>query len=157
MKNSKAGIVLTVALALVLPALAQNSVPMLVNYGGVLRDAKSEPLTLGVEFELALIDKTTLKPAHQGAEIVEEANRPTFHKEGLQHMVEVTTTVCRNAQEAEKQMDENVKLAIDLADKKGLLVTGTGRPPTIKLSDCKRVDDPRYNYQYESRKIGGST
>jgi len=54
MKSSKVGIALTVALALMLPALAQNSVPMLVNYGGVLRDAKSEPLTgvVGVTFLL---------------------------------------------------------------------------------------------------------
>ena len=54
MKSSKVGIALMVALALMLPALAQNSVPMLVNYGGVLRDAKSEPLTgvVGVTFLL---------------------------------------------------------------------------------------------------------
>lgn len=54
MKNPKARIALTVALALTVPVLAQNSVPMLVNYGGVLRDAKSEPLTgvAGVTFLL---------------------------------------------------------------------------------------------------------
>jgi carboxylate-amine ligase len=115
--------------------------------------SKSEPLTLGVEFELALIDKTTLKPAHQGPQVVDEINRPTFHKEGLQHMVEITTQVCRSAQDAEEQMGTSIKALIDLADTKGLLVTGTGRPPTIKLADCRRVDDPRYNYQYESRKI----
>lgn len=54
MKTSKVGIALTVAVALTLPALAQSSVAMLVNYGGVLRDAKSEPLTgiAGVTFLL---------------------------------------------------------------------------------------------------------
>ena len=54
MKSSKAGIALTVALVLTLPALAQNSVPMLVNYGGVLRDTNSQPLTgtAGVTFLL---------------------------------------------------------------------------------------------------------
>jgi len=115
--------------------------------------AKSEPLTLGVEFELALMDKDTLKPAHFGPEIVAESNLPNFHKEGLQHMVEVTTNICRNAHDVEEQMGKSVRLAINLAEKRGLLVTGTGRPPTIKLSDTKRVDDPRYRYQYESRKI----
>jgi YVTN family beta-propeller protein len=54
MKNSKTGIALTMALALTLPALAQNSVPMLVNYGGVLRDSNSRPLSgaAGVTFLL---------------------------------------------------------------------------------------------------------
>ena len=54
MKNSKTGMALTVALALTLPMPAQNSVPMLVNYGGVLRDSNSQPLTgaAGVTFLL---------------------------------------------------------------------------------------------------------
>ena len=54
METSKAGIALTIALAVMLPALAQNSVPMLVTYSGVLKDSKSEPLTgvAGVTFLL---------------------------------------------------------------------------------------------------------
>jgi carboxylate-amine ligase len=115
--------------------------------------AKSEPLTLGVEFELALMDRSTLKPAHKGPALVDEANQSYFHKEGLQHMVEVTTGVCGNAHDVEDQMGRNVRQLIELANKHDLLVTGTGRPPTIKLSDTLRVEDPRYNYQYESRKI----
>jgi carboxylate-amine ligase len=114
---------------------------------------KSEPLTLGVEFELALMDKATLKPAHQGPAIVDEINQPVFHKEGLQHMVEVTTQVCHTAQDVENQMGGNIRTILGLADKKNLLVTGTGRPPTIKLPETRRVEDPRYKYHYESRKI----
>ena len=54
MKNSKTGMALTLALAVTLPALAQNSVPMLVNYGGVLRGSNSQLLTgaAGVTFLL---------------------------------------------------------------------------------------------------------
>jgi len=54
MKNLKAGIALTVALALAVPVLAQSSVPMLVNYAGALKDAKGAPLTgvAGVTFLL---------------------------------------------------------------------------------------------------------
>jgi len=115
--------------------------------------AKSEPLTLGVEFELALMDKTTLKPAHFGAEIIAEANQPSFHKELLKHMVELTTGVCRNAHDVEEQMGRNIRTVLELADKRGLLVTGTGRPPTIKLCETQRNDDPRYAYLQEGRKI----
>lgn len=115
--------------------------------------AKSEPLTLGVEFELALMDRGTLKPVHKGVEIVEEANLPCFHKEGMQHMVELTTGVCGNVHDVEDQMGRNLRLLIELANKRDLLVTGTGRPPTIKLADTHRVDDPRYRHNTESRKI----
>jgi hypothetical protein len=54
MKNSQAGMALTIALALTLPALARSSEPMLVNYGGVLKDTKRRPLTgvVGVTFLL---------------------------------------------------------------------------------------------------------
>ena len=54
MKNSTIGIAAIMALALTSPVLAQSAVPMLVNYGGVLRDAKSQPLTgvAGVTFLL---------------------------------------------------------------------------------------------------------
>src|SRR6185312_11401256 len=79
--------------------------------------AKSTPLTLGVEFELALMDKATLKPANQGPDIVAAANLPTFHKEGLQHMVEITTGICRNAHDVEDQMGRNIRTVIDLAEK----------------------------------------
>ncbi|MGE3624228.1 MAG: YbdK family carboxylate-amine ligase, partial [Bdellovibrionales bacterium] len=115
--------------------------------------AKSQPLTLGVEFELALMDKGTLKPVNKGAEIIAEANMPGFHKELLKHMVEITTGICRNVHDVEEEMTRNIRLAVDLADKRGLLVTGTGRPPTIKLAECERVDDPRYAYLQEGRKV----
>ena len=52
--NTGIGVSIALALALALPALAQNSVPMLVNYSGVLNDSKSQPLTgvAGVTFLL---------------------------------------------------------------------------------------------------------
>ncbi|MGA2739277.1 MAG: hypothetical protein ABSG65_17790 [Bryobacteraceae bacterium] len=54
MKNSKIGIAAIMALALTSPVLAQSSVPMLVNFGGALKDAKGAPLTglAGVTFLL---------------------------------------------------------------------------------------------------------
>src|SRR5579864_1545858 len=73
--------------------------------------SKSEPLTLGVEFELALMDKSTLKPANFGPDIVAAANQQNFHKEGLQHMVEVVTGICRNAHDVEEQMGRNIRVA----------------------------------------------
>lgn len=114
---------------------------------------KSEPLTLGVEFELALLDKTTLKPAHYGEDIIAEANQACFHKELFKHMVEITTTICRSAHDVETQMNANIKLLLGLAEKRGLCVTGTGRPPSILLRECKRIDDRRYDYLQEGRKV----
>ena len=115
---------------------------------------KSAPLTLGVEFEFALMDQNTLKPAHQAADIISEANRPDIKEELFRHMVEVTTdAICNDVHDVEAQMSRSVRTVLDLADKRNLLVTGCGRPPTIILAECRRVDNPRYDYQQEGRKI----
>ena len=85
--------------------------------------------------------------------MIDEAKKPDLHKEIFQHMVELTTGICRHAQEVEEQMGAHVRLVLDLAAKRNLLVTGTGRPPSIKLAECRRVPDPRYDYLEEGRKV----
>ena len=79
MKNSKTGMALTVALALTLPALAQNSVPMLVNYGGVLRGSNSQPLTgaAGVTFLLYGVTFLLYKDREGGAPLWMETQNVT--------------------------------------------------------------------------------
>ncbi len=115
---------------------------------------KSKPLTLGVEFELALLDAQTLKPAHIAEEVMVEANHPAFKKELYRHMVEMTTVdICSSVHDVKKQMSASLKLLLDVTDKRGLLVTGTGRPPSIQLSECLRVADERYDYLQEGRKV----
>lgn len=115
---------------------------------------KSKPLTLGVEFELALLDRETLKPAHVSEAIIAEVGTPAFKKELFRHMVELTTVdICANVQEAEKQLGDSLNLLHKVVDKAGLLVTGSGRPPTVLLAECQRVDDPRYAYLHEGRKV----
>src|ERR1700690_3731425 len=82
---------------------ARGQAPQLKEIKQQLVFVKSDPLTLGVEFELALLDKVKLKLAHDAPEIIAEANQPTIKKEQYMHMVEVTTLVCKNTHEAEEQ------------------------------------------------------
>jgi carboxylate-amine ligase len=115
---------------------------------------KSKPLTLGVEFELALLDQKTLKAAHVGAEVIAAINHPAFKEELFKHMVEMTTVdICASAHDVERQMNASLRLLLDAADKRGLLVTGTGRPASVLLAECHRVNNPRYDYLQEGRKI----
>jgi carboxylate-amine ligase len=116
--------------------------------------ANSDPLTLGVEFELALIDPATLKPAPVADEVMNELNRPGLRKELFRHMVEMTTPeICRDTHEIGAQMSASLEALLEAADKRGLLVTGTGRPPSILLADCQRIEDARYDYLEEGRKV----
>lgn len=114
---------------------------------------KSEPLTLGVEFELAMLDRETLRPKSCSGAVIAGASNPYVKKEMFHHMVEVTTGICRNVQEAGKQLEGAMRAVISQADAQGAVVIGSGRPPTLKAVDCERVADERYAYLSEQRKI----
>ncbi|HEU0118588.1 MAG TPA: YbdK family carboxylate-amine ligase [Alphaproteobacteria bacterium] len=116
---------------------------------------KSEPLTLGVEFELAVLDKISLRPAHIGIDIIEEIKVPGVKKEAFAHMVEVTTAIAKNVQEAEAQLTECIDKIEASCEKRGVMLTGTGRPPTIMLAEVQSTadKDARYKRLVEERKV----
>lgn len=115
--------------------------------------ADSEPLTLGVEFELALLDPVTLLPAHVAAAVIAECKSPQIKKELFEHMVEVTSVVGKTVHEIEAQFKHALETLIPVCVEHNVLITGTGRPPTIKLADARRVPDPRYARLDDARKI----
>lgn len=114
---------------------------------------ESKPLTLGVEFELALLDANTLKPANQAISIIDKLQSPDIKKELFEHMVEVTTGVCNNVQEARTQLQDNLLRVQNEAMARDLLLCGSGRPPSLMVGECNRVEDERYAYLSEQRKI----
>lgn len=118
--------------------------------------ARSDPLTLGVEFELVLLDSRTLQPAHLAPEIIKEANSPQIKPESFEHMVEVTSTIGANARVIENQFHEQLNILIPLCEKRGLLLTGTGWPPTVKLTEVTPTPDKRYERLANERKILGA-
>ena len=119
--------------------------------------ARSEALTLGVEFELAVLDQRTLQPAHIAPEIIKEANSPAQIKpESFEHMVEVTSTIGGTARIIESQFQEQLDILAPICEKRGVLLTGTGWPPTVRLSEMKATPDKRYERLAHERKILGA-
>lgn len=113
----------------------------------------SAPLTLGVEFELGLLDKNDLLPIHEGTSIVEESNSSFVKEEVFHHMVEITSPVGKNVQQVEEALKREIDKVTEISEKKGFLLTGTGRPPTIKMADALSRQSERYSRLIEERKI----
>ncbi len=114
--------------------------------------APSQPLTVAVECELALLDAKTLRPAHMGLALIEQLASPQIKKESFEHMVEVTSTIGATIHETAMQLQQEMeKLAIACGEH-GLLITGTGCPPTIRLADIRQVPDERYERLHNERK-----
>jgi carboxylate-amine ligase len=115
--------------------------------------AKSQPMTLGVECELAVLDGTTLQPVARGPELIAEMNTPQIKKESFEHMVEVTSSVGSTVHETEAQMKPDFDRLMAACSQKGLLITGTGCPPTVRRGSTRQVPDPRYKRLHDERKI----
>ena len=114
---------------------------------------KSEPLTLGVECELALLNAETLEPAHKGLELIAQLASPHIKKELFEHMVEVTSAIGGTVHEIETQLKLELEKLAAACEPLGLLITGTGYPPTIRRTLMRPVPDGRYERLQGERKI----
>ena len=114
---------------------------------------QSAPLSLGMEFELGLIDADTLEPAHVGPQLIAQLNSPQIKEESCQHMVEITSVIGANVQETEQQMASQIDRLVEISKTNNLLVTGTGAPPTIKMCDGRLIPDARYKRLRFERQI----
>ena len=114
---------------------------------------KSEPLTLGVECELALLHGGTLQPAHKGLDLIALLASPQIKKESFQHMVEVTSAIGATVHEIETQLKQGLESLATACEPLGLTITGTGYPPTIWRAAMKHVPDERYERLQDERKI----
>lgn len=113
----------------------------------------SEPLSLGVEFELALLNAETLLPVNVGPALVDQIASPYIKKENLQHMIEVTSAIGKTVQDTETQLKTEIAKIIQICEKRGFLLSGTGRPPTIKTADTVTTQSERAMRMSEERKI----
>lgn len=115
--------------------------------------AQSEPLTLGVECELALLDAESLEPAHKELELIAQLASPQIKKESFQHMVEVTSAIGGTVQEIETQLKHELEKLAAACKPLGILITGTGCPPTIRRALMRPVPDERYARLQGERKM----
>lgn len=89
--------------------------------------------TLGVEWEIALLDPETRDLVPRAADIVETVHRdhPELHleREFLQNTVELVTGICDTVPEAIADLDRSLQAIIKAADELGLRVWGSGSHP----------------------------
>ncbi|MGP6174677.1 glutamate--cysteine ligase [Corynebacterium sp. A21] len=89
--------------------------------------------TLGVEWEIALVDPETRDLVPRAADIVEivERDHPEVHleREFLQNTVELVTGICDTVPQAVADLDRSLQAVTDAADELGLRVWGSGSHP----------------------------
>lgn len=95
--------------------------------------ARSAEPTLGVEWEVALVDPTTWDLVPRGAELIElvHAAAPEIHleKEFLQNTVELVTGICRTVPEAVADLAHKLSHVRAAADEMGVKLWASGGHP----------------------------
>lgn len=110
--------------------------------------ASREP-TLGVEWELALVDKTSRDLDNRAADLFAAA-RPVLpdpgrvHEELLRNTVEVVTGVCRTTAEAVDDLRGTLGALLPVADELGLDLYGGGTHPFARWTEQQLTEGHRY-------------
>jgi carboxylate-amine ligase len=104
--------------------------------------------SLGVEWELQLVDRETRQLTSGASEILAELGRggehPTAKKELLQSTVEVITSVCRSVPEAVADLTDTLDQVVPLAAERGLGLMCSGTHPVTDWQTQQISDDDRY-------------
>lgn len=114
---------------------------------------KSSSLSLGVELELQIIDKTTSDLSPMAPTILNSIQNQTnkIKNEIFQSMIEVETAICSDANEVESDLKESLKILCKEAEKLNHSIVGLGTHPLAKYSERILTESPRYNYLIESK------
>ena len=95
--------------------------------------ARSAGPTLGVEWEICLVDPKTRDLVPRAAEVIDEvqARRPDIHleREFLQNTIELVTPICANTSEAIQALNKDLTAIKEVADEKGLKLWASGGHP----------------------------
>ncbi|WP_411707586.1 glutamate--cysteine ligase [Corynebacterium sp. LaCa117] len=110
--------------------------------------ARSPEPTLGVEWEVALVDRETRDLVPRGAELIDLANAtyPDIHleKEFLQNTVELVTGICHTVPEAIADLQKSLNAVEEAADKLGVDVWASGGHPFTDFRENPLSDKPSY-------------
>lgn len=104
--------------------------------------------TLGVEEEYQIIDPETRDLRSHLSKIVDGAKvflNEQVKAEMHQSVVEVGTNICKNVQEADREIRFLRSKIVELAEKQNLVVGGAGTHPFSRWQDQPITDDPRYH------------
>ncbi|MDT0203791.1 glutamate--cysteine ligase [Nocardioides sp. AE5] len=105
--------------------------------------------TLGVEWEFALVDKTTRDLQNSAADLFaavapEPGGSSKVHKELLRNTVEVVTGVCDTVAEAMADLRETLSVVLPAADALGVDLFGAGTHPFASWSAQQLTEGHRY-------------
>ena len=95
--------------------------------------SRSDGPTLGVEWEICLVDPVTRDLVPRAAEVIEEvqARYPNIHLEPefLQNTIELVTPICANTKEAVHALQRDLNAVKEVADEMGLKLWASGGHP----------------------------
>jgi carboxylate-amine ligase len=117
---------------------------------GVRIDFRGSPEpTIGVEWELALVEKSSRDLANTAADLFAAAgprlpDPGRLHKELLRNTVEVVTGVCRTAGEAVSDLRRTLELVVPVADELGVDLYGGGTHPFASWTRQQLTEGHRY-------------
>ncbi|WP_155943294.1 glutamate--cysteine ligase [Mycobacterium sp. UM_WGJ] len=107
--------------------------------------ARSARPTLGVEWELALVDAQTRDLSNEASAVLSElGENPRVHKELLRNTVELVTGICDNTGEAIEDLRQTLKTTRPIVHARGMELFGAGAHPFAQWSAQKLTDAPRY-------------
>ena len=94
--------------------------------------AASRRSTLGVEWELALVDPQSGEIVPRAKELLTAIDDPRFDKEFLQGMIELITGVHDTTDAAVDELRGMRDVAVAAAERLGVALVGTGTHPTSR-------------------------
>jgi glutamate---cysteine ligase / carboxylate-amine ligase len=105
--------------------------------------------TVGVEWEFALVDKSSRDLASRASDLFAKAGPllpdPTrLHKELLRNTVEVVSGVCRTAGEAVADLRNALETVVPVADELGVDLYGGGTHPFASWTEQQLTEGHRY-------------
>src|ERR671920_656790 len=111
-----------------------------------------ERYTLGIEEEFQIVDPQTRELRSRVAEMLEEGKMMLGEQvkpEMIQAQIEVGTGVCRNIQEARRDITRLRSIVSSLARKKGLEIVAASTHPISQWTAQEIYDDPHYKVLIE--------
>jgi carboxylate-amine ligase len=105
--------------------------------------------TLGVEWEFALVDKTSRDLSNTASELFESVRQhhgedPKLHKELLRNTVEIVTGICEDVDEAIEDIEGTLAVVLQSADELGVDLYSAGTHPFAQWSAQLLTPGHRY-------------
>ena len=104
----------------------------------------SEPLTVGFELEVQLVDPESFALKSASGEIFSNLSSPLIQKEFLDSMVEFVSTPKVSPSEAVEELFSEMERVAGLGKEKGFLLSAAGTHPFAKPEEVRVTESERY-------------